>query len=117
MPCHVTLHPRHCCANHAYVIYIPKWRTPGLLSRGCVRCDMRLRLKLDLQRARAYSGGVQQVYAIDLLGFGASSKPILEYTIELWRDLVLDFMAEFIDTPTVLIGNSLGSLIALAVRP
>lgn len=55
-----------------------------------------------------------KVFAIDILGFGASSKPILEYTIELWRDLVLDFMAEFIDTPTVLIGNSLGSLIALA---
>ena len=52
-----------------------------------------------------------------MLGFGASDKPVLEYTVELWRDLALDFMAEFIDSPAVLLGNSLGSLIALAVRP
>ena len=57
-----------------------------------------------------------QVYAVDLLAFGASDKPILDYTIEMWQDLVLDFMTEFVDGPAVLVGNSLGSLIALAVR-
>ena len=56
-----------------------------------------------------------QVYAIDLLAFGASAKPIMEYTVELWQDLVVDFLAEFVDAPAVLVGNSLGSLIALAV--
>ena len=55
------------------------------------------------------------MYAIDLLAFGASAKPILEYTVELWQDLVVDFLAEFVDRPAVLVGNSLGSLIALAV--
>ncbi len=58
-----------------------------------------------------------QVYAIDLLAFGASAKPIMKYTVELWQDLAVDFLAEFVDAPAVLVGNSLGSLIALAVSP
>ena len=29
-----------------------------------------------------------QVYAIDLLGFGASDKAAVEYSMELWRDQV-----------------------------
>lgn len=33
-----------------------------------------------------------QVYAIDLLGFGRSSKPQMKYSMELWRDLLVDFM-------------------------
>lgn len=31
-------------------------------------------------------------------------------------DLVRDFMAEFIDQPCVLVGNSVGSLVVLTVR-
>ena len=57
-----------------------------------------------------------QVYAIDLLGFGASDKPPLTYSTELWRDQLLDFLREFTDAPAVLIGNSIGSLISLMVR-
>lgn len=57
-----------------------------------------------------------QVYAIDLLGFGASDKPPLAYSTELWRDQLLDFLQEFIDAPAVLVGNSIGSLIGLMVR-
>jgi len=38
-----------------------------------------------------------KVYALDLLGFGASDKPVLAegYSIELWADLVADFTTEF----------------------
>ena len=54
---------------------------------------------------------------MDLLGFGQSAKPIMDYTVETWQELVVDFMAEFVDGPAVLVGNSLGSLIALAVSP
>ncbi|KAF5205706.1 Alpha/beta hydrolase protein [Thalictrum thalictroides] len=51
------------------------------------------------------------VYAIDLLGFGASEKPAgFTYTMELWAQLILDFITEIIRKPTVLIGNSVGSL-------
>ncbi|XP_050248684.1 pheophytinase, chloroplastic [Quercus robur] len=51
------------------------------------------------------------VYAIDLLGFGASDKPAgFSYTMETWAQLILDFLDEIVQKPTVLIGNSVGSL-------
>ncbi len=58
-----------------------------------------------------------QVYAIDLLGFGASGKPELPdgYSMELWRDQILAFIEEFMDQPPVLVGNSIGSLACIMV--
>jgi pimeloyl-ACP methyl ester carboxylesterase len=56
-----------------------------------------------------------RVYAIDLLGFGASDKPALNYTVELWQEQLKDFWAEHIQEPTVLIGNSIGGLLCLMV--
>ncbi|XP_058768812.1 pheophytinase, chloroplastic-like isoform X2 [Vicia villosa] len=54
------------------------------------------------------------VYAIDLLGFGASDKPPgFSYTMETWAELILDFLDEVVKKPTVLIGNSVGSLACL----
>ncbi|KAJ4748243.1 alpha/beta-Hydrolases superfamily protein [Rhynchospora pubera] len=51
------------------------------------------------------------VYAIDLLGFGASDKPPgFAYTMETWAQLILDFLAGVVKKPTVLVGNSVGSL-------
>ncbi|KAK3138744.1 hypothetical protein QOZ80_5AG0372880 [Eleusine coracana subsp. coracana] len=51
------------------------------------------------------------VYAIDLLGFGASDKPPgFAYTMETWAQLILDFLDEVVKRPTVLVGNSVGSL-------
>ncbi|KAK3135543.1 hypothetical protein QOZ80_5BG0420180 [Eleusine coracana subsp. coracana] len=51
------------------------------------------------------------VYAIDLLGFGASDKPPgFSYTMETWAQLILDFLDEVVKRPTVLVGNSVGSL-------
>lgn len=57
-----------------------------------------------------------QVYAIDLLGFGGSAKPspkAISYTFETWATLVLDFCREVIGAPAVLIGNSIGCIVAL----
>lgn len=56
-----------------------------------------------------------RVYAIDLLGFGASDKPVdANYGPELWAELICDFTKEFAEEGAVLIGNSIGSLTCLA---
>jgi pimeloyl-ACP methyl ester carboxylesterase len=52
------------------------------------------------------------VYAIDLLGFGASEKGAAHYNVPLWADLVHDFWATVVQTPMILIGHSLGALVA-----
>jgi pimeloyl-ACP methyl ester carboxylesterase len=52
---------------------------------------------------------------MDMLGFGDSDKPVLDYSIELWRDVVADFIAEVAGKGAVLVGNSIGSLVSLAV--
>jgi pimeloyl-ACP methyl ester carboxylesterase len=54
------------------------------------------------------------VYALDMLGFGASEKAPVNYSIELWVEQVYDFWRVFIREPVILIGNSNGSLISLA---
>lgn len=56
-----------------------------------------------------------QVWAIDLLGFGASDKPDCQYSNNLWRDQLHDFIQEVIGAPVVLVGNSLGGYLALCV--
>jgi pimeloyl-ACP methyl ester carboxylesterase len=57
------------------------------------------------------------VYAMDLLGFGASDKPLsIEYTPELWRNQTVAFVKKiYYDNhqPVVLIGNSLGGYLAI----
>jgi len=58
-----------------------------------------------------------RVFAIDLLGFGLSEKPIVDYNAEVWRDQVLAFIEEIISQrtarPCVVAGNSLGGFTAL----
>ncbi|CAM6129240.1 unnamed protein product [Calypogeia fissa] len=54
------------------------------------------------------------VYAIDLLGLGASAKPAkFVYTMETWAELLIDFLKEIVGSPAVLVGNSIGSLACL----
>ena len=64
-------------------------------------------------------------YAIDLLGFGRSDQPrarlkqepsdptAVHYSFDLWGEQVADFCREVIDKPVVLIGNSIGGVVAL----
>jgi pimeloyl-ACP methyl ester carboxylesterase len=53
------------------------------------------------------------VYGLDLVGWGGSRKPNITYNIDLWVDQVYDFWQTFVGQPMVLVGNSIGSLVAL----
>jgi pimeloyl-ACP methyl ester carboxylesterase len=53
-----------------------------------------------------------RVFALDLLGFGKSEKPLLDYRLELWEDMLADFWATHIQEPTVFVGNSIGALLS-----
>ncbi|MDJ0844183.1 alpha/beta fold hydrolase [Crocosphaera sp.] len=54
-----------------------------------------------------------RVYALDLLGFGQSSKAATDYTAYLWAEQIYDFWRSFIGEPVILVGNSIGSLVCL----
>lgn len=56
-----------------------------------------------------------KVYAIDLLGFGRSSKPDWVYSGKLWEEQLSKFIQEVIGQPVVLAGNSLGGYASLCV--
>lgn len=58
-----------------------------------------------------------RVYAIDLIGFGASAKPkpgeTIEYRFETWGKQINDFCRDVIGEPVHLVGNSIGCIVAL----
>lgn len=58
-----------------------------------------------------------RVYAIDLIGFGASAKPQpqteMSYTLEMWGQQVADFCREVIGEAAFLVGNSIGCIVAM----
>jgi pimeloyl-ACP methyl ester carboxylesterase len=55
-------------------------------------------------------------YAIDLIGFGGSDKPvpgIVDYTFETWGQQLADFCREIVGSPAFLIGNSIGCIVVM----
>jgi hypothetical protein len=51
---------------------------------------------------------------IGYAGFGASEKAVVTYKTGVWVEQVYDFWRTFIRQPVILVGNSIGSLVALA---
>ena len=68
---------------------------------------------------------ISTCYAIDLIGFGESSQPNAQlvyeqkepesfsYNFDNWSQLIIDFCDEIVKKPVILIGNSIGGVIAL----
>jgi pimeloyl-ACP methyl ester carboxylesterase len=57
-----------------------------------------------------------RVYAIDLIGFGSSAQPKpseLAYTFETWGQQVADFVREVVGDRSILVGNSIGAVVAM----
>jgi len=57
-----------------------------------------------------------RVYAIDLIGFGSSAQPKpseLPYTFETWGHQVADFVREVVGDRAILVGNSIGAVVAM----
>ncbi|MFN4280484.1 alpha/beta fold hydrolase [Thermosynechococcus sp.] len=58
-------------------------------------------------------GEHQPTYALDLIGLGAAEKPVAAYGAEFWAAQVHAFWQKMVGQPAVIVGNSIGALIAL----
>lgn len=66
------------------------------------------------RNAAALAAAGWSVYGLDLVGFGASSQPgNLRLDNRLWARQVHAFLQEVVQNPAVLVGHSLGGLVAL----
>jgi pimeloyl-ACP methyl ester carboxylesterase len=56
-----------------------------------------------------------QVYTLDLLGFGLSDRPYVDYTADLYVSLFRDFLRAVVQRPAILLGSGLSCNYCLAV--
>src|SRR5581483_11750459 len=55
-----------------------------------------------------------RVYALDLLGFGLSDHPAIDYTPETFTDLIHDFIREAVGKPAVVVAHGLSCAYVIA---
>jgi pimeloyl-ACP methyl ester carboxylesterase len=60
---------------------------------------------------------VSRVFVIDLIGFGDADKPApdheISYTFETWGSQIVDFCREVVGGAALLVGNSIGAIVAM----
>jgi len=56
-----------------------------------------------------------RVFAVDIVGFGRTDKPAVDYTFQLMADFVLDFMKTMGIDKASLVGNSMGGGISMTI--
>lgn len=99
-----------------YIAAGPEDGQPFLLIHGFGASGFHWRRNVPALAAAGY-----RVYAIDLLGFGLSAKPIIDYDSRLWREQCGAFLREVAGCGeasgrrAVVAGNSIGGYCALAV--
>jgi pimeloyl-ACP methyl ester carboxylesterase len=96
--------------NHRIIYTVQGQGIPLVLVHGFGGCVGHWRNNIPTLAQAGY-----QVFALDLLGFGASDKPPLDYSLDLWYSLLQDFWATHIQRPAVWIGNSIGGLLSLMI--
>jgi pimeloyl-ACP methyl ester carboxylesterase len=48
-----------------------------------------------------------RIYTLDLLGFGLSDRPAIDYTPEIYTDLIVDFLREVVGKPAIVVAHGL----------
>lgn len=69
----------------------------------------------EMRELFARLGADRRVLAYDLLGFGASDRPDLDYDADLYQDLLRDFLREVAGGPAHVVASSLSAAHALAL--
>ena len=67
----------------------------------------------EMRELFARLGAERRVLAYDLLGFGASDRPDLDYDADLYQDLLRDFLREVADAPAHVVAASVSAAHAL----
>merc|ERR1719183_348910 len=98
-----------------YIAAGPPEAQPFLLIHGFGASGFHWRRNVNVLAAAGY-----RVYAIDLIGFGLSSKPVIDYDSRIWREQCAGFLREVAGCgPTghraIVAGNSIGGYAALSL--
>lgn len=67
----------------------------------------------EMRELFARLGGERRVFALDLLGFGASERPDIDYDADLYQDLLRDFVREVVGEPAHVLASSVSASHAL----